>query len=258
MPRYRLVLEYDGSGFVGWQRQDNGPSVQAALERAVHGLCGETVAVTAAGRTDAGVHASGQVVHLDLPRPYPADRVRDALNHYLKPDPVAVLQASEVGEGFHARFDATARHYRYEILNRRAPPVLDRHRVWHLAKPLDSEAMAAAAALLVGHHDFSSFRSTQCQAASPLKTLDSLTVARRDDRVVICASARSFLHNQVRIMTGSLAQVGLGRWPPARLAAALAARDRKAGGPTAPPQGLCLVGVDYAAPGDRVSRRPQG
>ena len=221
----------------------------------MHALCGADLRVTAAGRTDAGVHATGQVVHLDLPRPYPADTVRDALNHHLKPDPVAVLLAIEVDEGFHARFDATARHYRYEILNRRAPAVLDRHRVWHLAKPLDVDAMAAAAALLVGHHDFSSFRSTQCQAASPLKTLDRLTVARHDDRVVICASARSFLHNQVRIMTGSLAQVGLGRWQPARLAAALAACDRTAAGPTAPPQGLCLVGVDYGAPAEDLSRR---
>ncbi|MEQ8348189.1 MAG: tRNA pseudouridine(38-40) synthase TruA [Sneathiellaceae bacterium] len=247
MPRYRLLLEYDGGGYVGWQRQDNGPSVQAALERAVRALSGEEVTVTAAGRTDAGVHASGQVAHLDLARRYPADTLRDALNHHLRPDPVAVLQAAEAPAGFHARFDAVGRHYRYEILNRRAPAVLDRNRVWHVARPLDAGPMSVAAALLTGRHDFTSFRSAQCQAASPVKTLDRLQVRRIGDRLVIEASARSFLHNQVRILVGSLAQVGLGRWPPARIAAALAARDRAAGGPTAPPQGLCLMAVDYPA-----------
>lgn len=245
MSRFRLVLEYDGGPFVGWQRQDNGPSVQAALERAVLAFCGEASTATAAGRTDAGVHASGQVVHLDLPRDYPADRVRDALNHHLRPDPVAVLRADAVAADFHARFDAVARKYRYEILNRRAPAVLDRHRAWHVARPLDAGAMADAAALLVGHHDFSSFRSAHCQAASALKTLDSLEVVTMGERVVVLAAARSFLHNQVRIMVGTLVQVGLGRWPPARVAQALARRDRAAAGPTAPPQGLCLTHVEY-------------
>lgn len=243
--RYRLLLEYDGSGFVGWQRQENGPSVQAALERAIRAFSGETVTVTAAGRTDAGVHATGQVVHLDLHRRFPPDTVRDAVNHHLRPDPVAVLAAEEAPPGFHARFDARARHYRYLILNRRAPPVLDRHRVWHLARPLDVAAMAEAAAVLRGRHDFTSFRSVQCQAASPVKTLDLLEVERQGELVVLRAAARSFLHNQVRIMTGTLAQVGLGRWSVAQVRAALAARDRRAGGPTAPPQGLCLVRVEY-------------
>lgn len=245
MTRYRLVLEYDGTGFVGWQRQENGPSVQAALERAVHALSGEAVTVTAAGRTDAGVHACGQVVHFDLQSRFPAETVRDALNHHLRPDPVAVLAAAEAPPGFHARFDARSRHYRYVILNRRAPAVLDRHRVWHLSRPLDAGAMAEAAAVLRGRHDFTSFRSVQCQAASPVKTLDRLEVTQEGERVVLYASARSFLHNQVRIMVGTLAQAGLGRWSVAQVQTALAACDRRAGGPTAPPQGLCLIGVEY-------------
>ena len=245
MPRYRLVLEYDGGPFVGWQRQDNGPSVQAALERAIHAFCGETVTAVAAGRTDAGVHALGQVCHLDLARARPPDTLRDALNAHLRPDPVAVLAAAEAPAGFHARFSATRRRYLYRIVNRRSPLALDRGRAWAVARALDAEAMGVAAALLVGHHDFSSFRAAECQAASPVKTLAALTVARRGEAIDIEAEARSFLHHQVRIMVGTLELVGAGKWRADDVAAVLAARDRAAAGPTAPAHGLYLVGVDY-------------
>ncbi|WP_439817385.1 tRNA pseudouridine(38-40) synthase TruA [Zavarzinia sp. CC-PAN008] len=250
MPRYALVLEYDGTAFVGWQRQDNGPSVQAALERAIAGFSGETVVTTAAGRTDTGVHATGQVVHFDLVRDHAPRTVRDALNFHLRPDPVAVLQADRVADGFNARFDATARHYRYTILNRPAPPVLERGRVWHVPHALDAGLMAAGAARLEGRHDFTSFRAAQCQANSPLRTLYRLAVTRVGEVILVEASARSFLHHQVRNMVGTLKLVGEGKWSPDAVAKALAARDRAAAGPTAPPQGLVLTRVDYPPAGD--------
>jgi tRNA pseudouridine38-40 synthase len=243
--RFKLTIEYDGSGFVGWQRQDNGPSVQQALEEAVTAFCGETVVVQGAGRTDAGVHALGQVAHLDLDRPTPGETLRDALNFHLKPAPVAVLEAKAVEDWFHARFSATARLYRYRIVNRRAPLALQRGRAWRVPQPLDAEAMHEAAQRLVGRHDFTSFRATLCQAASPVKTLDQLDVGRAGDEVRITAGARSFLHHQVRNMVGTLKLVGEGKWAAADVAAALAARERAAAGPTAPAEGLYLVDVRY-------------
>lgn len=245
MPRYKLTIEYDGGPFVGWQAQTNGPSVQGALEAAAETLCGAPVTTRAAGRTDAGVHALGQVVDLDLPKEYPAETVRDALNFHLRPAPVAILAAQAVAEHFSARFDAVARHYRYLIVNRRAPLALDAGRVWHVGTPLDADAMATAAAVLVGRHDFTTFRASECQAKSPVRSVDRLAVTRAGERVVIDVSARSFLHSQVRSFVGSLKLVGEGKWSAADLAAALEARDRAACGPLAPPQGLYLVRVDY-------------
>ncbi len=245
MPRYRLTLEYDGAPFVGWQRQDNGPSVQQALEEAVARFCGEAVVVHGAGRTDAGVHAAGQVAHLDLQRDWAPTTVRDALNFHLRPAPVAVLSADIAAAGFHARFSARCRRYCYRIMARPAPPALDRGRVWWVPASLDASAMAEAAALLVGHHDFTTFRSTMCQADSPIKTLDVLDVAVEGEEIRIEARARSFLHNQVRILAGTLKRVGEGAWTPADVAAALAARSRARGGPTAPACGLCLLEVGY-------------
>lgn len=244
MPHYRITIEYDGGPFVGWQRQDNGPSVQAVIETALARL-GEPAAVTGAGRTDAGVHALAQVAHFDLGKAWAGDKLRDALNAHLRPAPVAVLEAEEAEPDFHARFSARARHYLYRILDRRADPALQRGRVWWRPKALDTKAMHRAAQVLVGHHDFTTFRASECQAASPVKTLDRLDVKREEGEVRIRASARSFLHNQVRSMAGSLALVGEGRWSAADLAAALEARDRTACGPVAPPEGLYLVGVDY-------------
>ena len=243
--RYRLTLEYDGGPFVGWQRQDNGPSVQGALEDAIEKLSGERVTVTGAGRTDAGVHALGQVAHFDLERTFAPDKVRDALNHYLRPDPVAVLEAAEAAADFHARFSATARHYLFRILNRRAPPALDDGQGLACHAPLDAEAMHAAAQALVGQHDFTTFRAAECQAASPVKTLDRLDVSRRADEIHIEASARSFLHHQIRSFAGTLKLVGEGKWQPRDVAEALAARDRSRCGPVSPPDGLYLVRVDY-------------
>lgn len=245
MPRYRLTIEYDGGPFVGWQVQNNGPSVQGALVAAIAGFSGETVQVYGAGRTDAGVHALGQVAHFDLERAWKTDTIRDAVNHHLRPDPVTVIEAAEADQDFHARFSATARHYLYRILNRRSPPALERGRVWQVPRPLDAAAMAEAARHLVGHHDFTTFRSAHCQAASAVKTLDVLEVTRAGDEVEIRASARSFLHNQVRSLAGTLKVVGEGAWTPEDAARALAARDRAACGPVAPPEGLYLVGVDY-------------
>jgi len=244
--RWRLTLEYDGGPFVGWQRQANGPSVQEALETAIFRFCGEEVRTQAAGRTDAGVHALGQVAHADIARPSDADTVRDALNHHLKPDPVAVLAVEAVDERFEARFSATGRAYLYRVLDRRAPPALDAGRVWHVPKGLDDRAMAEAAPALVGRHDFTSFRAAECQAASPVKTLDRLTVTRQGDEIRIEAAARSFLHHQVRNIVGTLKLVGDGKWTRDDVAAALAARDRAAAGPTAPAQGLYLAAVRYS------------
>ncbi len=245
MSRYKLVIEYDGGGFVGWQRQDNGPSVQAALEDAVAGFCGERVTVAGAGRTDAGVHALGQVAHLDLAKAPAPDTLCDALNAHLRPAPIAVLAAERVDPDFHARFSATGRRYLYRIVNRRAPLALARGRAWFVPKPLDAAAMHEAAQVLVGRHDFSSFRAAECQARSPVKTLDTLVVERSGDEVEVRAGARSFLHRQVRNMVGSLKLVGEGKWQRADLAAALAALDRRAAGPAAPADGLYLIGVDY-------------
>jgi tRNA pseudouridine38-40 synthase len=252
VPRYKLTLEYDGSDFVGWQRQINGLSVQQVLEEAIEGFCGERVTAGAAGRTDAGVHALGQVVHIDLGKAWPADTVRDALNDHLRPAPVSVLAAAEAEAGFDARFSARARHYLYRIVNRRAPLSLEGGRAWQVSAPLDAAAMQAAANMLVGPHDFTTFRSVHCQAHSPVKTLDVLEIERAGDEVLVRARARSFLHNQVRAMVGTLKRVGEGRMSVAEVAAALAARDRSAAGPTAPACGLYLAAVDYgdeAAPG---------
>ena len=246
MPRYKLTLEYDGTPFVGWQRQENGPSVAGALAEAIGRFAGERPDVTGAGRTDAGVHALGQVVHVDLAKDWDGDIVRDALNAHLRPQPIAVIAAERASDDFHARFSATARHYRYRIVSRRADLALDRERAWRIAKRLDADAMHAAAQTLVGHHDFTTFRSAECQAKSPLKTLDRLDVAREGEEIRIEASARSFLHHQVRSMVGSLALVGEGRWSADDLSKALAAKDRAACGPVAPAHGLYLVRVDYA------------
>ena len=245
MARYKLTIEYDGGPFVGWQRQDNGPSVQAAIEAAVEAFCGRFVTVYGAGRTDAGVHARGQVAHLDLPREEAAETVRDAINFHLKPRPVSILLAERVAEGFDARGDARERRYLYRIVNRRAPLALHRGRAWLVTAPLDEEAMAAAAGLLLGRHDFTSFRSVHCQADSPVKTLDALDVTREGEELCIAARARSFLHNQVRILAGTLKIVGEGKWAPADVRAVLEARDRSAAGPTAPPEGLYLMAVGY-------------
>ena len=245
MIRWRITLEYDGGPFAGWQRQANHPSVQQALEEAIARFCGETVTVQGAGRTDAGVHALAQVAHFDLAREQQPKVVRDAINFHLKPAPVAVLSAEVAPPDFDARRSARQRGYLYRILNRRAPPALERGRVWHLPAALDAEAMDAAARLLVGRHDFSSFRAGQCQAKSPLKTLDRLEVRREGEEIRLHARARSFLHNQVRITMGTLRLVGEGKWSAEDVAAALAARDRRAAGPTAPPQGLYLTDVVY-------------
>lgn len=245
MPRYRITLEYDGRGFVGWQRQDNGLGVQETVENAVNAFSGEQTLVYSAGRTDAGVHATGQVAHVDLKKDWPEDTVRDALNFHLKEHAVSILSASRVDDEFHARFSAVSRSYLYRILNRRPPPALDQGLVWWVPTPLDSDKMAEAAQVLTGHHDFTSFRATQCQAKSPEKTLDILDVSRAGEEIHVRAKARSFLHHQVRNMVGSLRWVGEGRWTAGDLAAALEARDRAAGGPTAPADGLYLTDVGY-------------
>ena len=245
MPRYRLTIEYDGTPFAGWQIQADRLTVQGVLTDAVEALTGERVRVQGAGRTDAGVHALGQIAHLDLARAWETDTVRDALNAHLRPHPVAVLAAERVSDDFNARTSARKRHYRYTIVNRRADLALERTRAWRVPRPLDAEAMHAAAQRLVGKHDFTTFRASECQAKSPVKTLDRLDVLREGDRVHILANARSFLHNQVRSMVGSLVMAGDGRWSADDLARALAARDRTACGQVAPPEGLYLVQVDY-------------
>ena len=245
MPRYRLTLEYDGGPFVGWQRQDNGLGVHQVVEEAIQRFCGEDARVFAAGRTDAGVHARGQVAHVDLKREATGQTLRDALNFHMRPHPVGVLQAELATADFHARFSARERRYRYRILNRRPPPVLERGRAWWVTQPLDTAAMAQAAGVLVGQHDFTSFRATLCQAKSPIKTLDELSITRSGEEIHVCARARSFLHHQVRNMVGTLEWVGAGRWTVEDVARALAARNRAAGGPTAPAEGLYLEYVGY-------------
>ena len=248
MPRYRILVEYDGTPFLGWQRQAQGVSVQGVLEGAMFQFCGEAASVRGAGRTDAGVHALGQVAHFDLAKSWEPFRVRDALNFYLKPAPVVVLDCASVDDTFDARYSATARHYRYRIMSRRAPPALDYHRVWWVSIALDHEAMATAARSLLGRHDFTTFRAAQCQANSPVRTLDRLDVSRQGEEIVVEASARSFLHNQVRSMVGSLKLVGERKWNAGDLQAALEARDRTACGPVAAACGLYLVRVDYGKP----------
>jgi tRNA pseudouridine38-40 synthase len=245
VPRYKLTIEYDGAGFVGWQRQAAGPSIQESLETACARFCGESPTVHGAGRTDAGVHALAQVAHVDLVRDADPETIRSAVNFHLRPHAISLLQVEPAPADFDARRWAIGRVYRYRILNRRAPPALERGRVWHVAPPLDAEAMAEGARHFVGRHDFTSFRDSLCQAKSPVKTLDALEVSLEGEEIHVEARARSFLHHQVRNMVGTLKLVGLGRWQPEDVARALAARDRRAGGPTAPAEGLALVEVRY-------------
>ena len=245
MTRYRMTLEYDGGPFVGWQRQENGASVQAAVEEAVFGFSGERATVFAAGRTDAGVHALGQVAHVDLAKETDAFRVTEAVNYHLKPNPIAVVECAAVADDFHARFSAVERRYLYRIANRRAPLTLDRGQAWLVGRRLDVDAMHEGARHLVGHHDFSSFRAAECQADSPVRTMTELTVSRHGEEVEIYARAPSFLHHQIRNIAGSLVEVGAGKRGPEWIRKVLAARDRKIAGPTAPPGGLYLLAVRY-------------
>ncbi len=245
MARYKLIIEYDGTPFCGWQRQADRMSVQQALEEAIARFSGEVVVTQAAGRTDAGVHALGQVAHFDLGKDWDPFRIREALNYHLRPHPVVVIACAAVGPEFEARFSAKARHYEYRILNRRAPAAIERNQVWHVAKPLDVDRMHIAAQLILGQHDFSTFRSAECQANSPIRTLDAFDVTGDGEVISVTASARSFLHHQVRSMVGSLKLVGEGKWDPAHFRAALDAADRTRCGPMAPASGLYLTGVDY-------------
>ncbi|MCB2009336.1 MAG: tRNA pseudouridine(38-40) synthase TruA [Geminicoccaceae bacterium] len=245
MPRYRLVLEFDGGPFIGWQRQDNGPSVQAAVERAVHAMLGQNVTAIAAGRTDAGVHAMALPVHVDIAMNIPVEKLQAGLNFHLRPDPIAIVEAMQTDDDFHARFSALSRRYLYCIANRRPPPVLERGRVWHVTRRLSVERMQEAGQVLVGKHDFTSFRSTACQARSPLRTLSLLHVERREDRIHFHLEAPSFLHHQVRNIVGSLKLVGEETRPVSFIKDALAARDRSSAGPTAPAAGLFFVNAAY-------------
>lgn len=245
MPRYRLTIEYDGNPYAGFQAQAGLPTVQGAIETAVKGFCGQDVRIAAAGRTDSGVHATGQVIHVDLDRDWPAGTVMNALNAHLVREAVAVLDSTQVADDWHARFSATGRRYLFRILNRPGRPALERGKVWHMRKPLDAGAMHAAAQTLLGHHDFTTFRDLACQANSPMRTLDVARVAHKGEEVHLVFEARSFLHRQVRSMTGTLVEVGLGRWTAQDVADALAAKDRTACGPVAPSDGLYLTGVSY-------------
>jgi len=247
VPRYKLTIEYDGSPFAGWQIQADQPTVQGVLTAAIEALSGEKTPVQGAGRTDAGVHARGQVAHVDLTKDWDTDTIRDGLNAHIRPYPIAILGAEHAAEDFNARTSAIKRHYLYRIINRRADLTVDAGRAWRVPRPLDAAAMHAAAQRLVGKRDFTTFRSTECQAKSPVKTLDVLSVARDGDAINVTASARSFLHSQVRSMVGSLVMAGEGKWSADDLAAALAARDRAACGQVAPPDGLYLMRVDYPA-----------
>lgn len=245
MPRYKVILEFDGGPFVGWQAQTNGRAVQQALEEAVFKFSGEKVAAYSAGRTDAGVHALAMPAHFDLEKPKAPGVIRDALNFHLKPEPIAVLEAEEVAADFHTRFSATARRYRYRIVNRRAPLTLDAGRAWRLALPIDAAAMHSAAQVLIGRHDFTTFRASTCQADTPVKTLNSISVRRAGEDIIIETAARSFLHHQVRSMAGSLAEVGMSRWSIADFEAAFRAADRTRCAQVAPPEGLYFVAADY-------------
>jgi len=245
MPRYRLTVEYDGNGLVGWQRQDNGPSVQGFLENAVARFCGEEVCAVAAGRTDAGVHARAMAVHIDLSKDYPAEKVRDAVNFHLKPARIAIVHACVVSEDFHARFSATARAYEYVYVNRRAPLALELGRAWHIPQAMEADRMNEAAQYFVGHHDFTTFRAAQCQAKSPLKTLSEIDVRRDGAMVRLKVRAPSFLHNQVRSIAGTLMEVGIGKRVPESIAQALQARDRKHCGQVAPAHGLYFDAAFY-------------
>ncbi len=249
MPRYRLTVEYDGTPYAGWQRQDNAPTVQGAIEAAIFKFCGDSNSLGAAGRTDAGVHAFRQTAHVDLTKDWAASKVRDAVNAYLvlAKDSVFLLNVEKVPDRFDARFSALGRHYIYRIINRRTPLALEANRAWWMSKKLDTDAMQEAAQLLTGLHDFTTFRSTQCQSKSPVKTLDVLNVRRHGELIEVRASARSFLHNQVRSLVGSLSEVGCGRWSNDDLVAALEARDRKACGVVAPAHGLYMIGADYSS-----------
>ena len=246
MTRWKLTIEYDGGPFMGWQRQDHGPSVQQALEEALQRMTGEAAAIHAAGRTDAGVHALAMSAHADISKSLTEHRLREGLNALVRPQPVSVLAAEPVADDWHARFSCTGRRYLYRILNRRAPPALEQGRVWHVAVPLDEAAMAEGARHLIGRHDFTTFRSAHCQSDSPVKTLDRLAVSRSGDEVRIEAAARSFLHHQVRSMVGCLALVGRGQWSPGDVRSALEARDRAALGFNAPPEGLYFVEATYS------------
>lgn len=245
MPRYRLLIEYDGTGYSGWQSQATGNGVQDHLEAAIRAFAGAEVRLKGAGRTDAGVHALGQVAHFDIDRPLRPDTIRDAGNVHLRPHPITIVAADEVPATFDARFSAKRRHYLYRVMARRAPPTLDRHLIWHVKVPLDVAAMAEASKVLVGRHDFTTFRSADCQSKSPVKTLDQLDVREVGNEIHFIVSARSFLHNQVRSMVGGLRKVGDGRWSADDLRASLLAADRTACAPVAPPEGLCLMKVDY-------------
>ena len=245
MTRWRLTIEYDGGPFMGWQRQEHGPSVQQALEEALERMTGEQASFTAAGRTDAGVHALAMSAHVDVSKPLTPHRLREGLNALVRPQPISVIEVAEVADDWHARFSCVGRRYLYRILNRRAPPALDAGKVWHIAVPLDVEAMGEGAAHLVGRHDFTTFRSAQCQSDSPVKTLDSLDVTKAGDEIHIAAAARSFLHHQVRSMVGCLGLVGRGQWKPGDMLKALEARDRAALGLNAPPHGLYFVQALY-------------
>jgi tRNA pseudouridine38-40 synthase len=249
MPRYKLTLEYDGAPFVGWQRQENGLSVQEAIETALEALGGERVTIRGAGRTDTGVHALGQVAHASLVKDWRGDVLRDGLNAHMRPLPVAILTAERVPDNFDARFSAVQRHYLYKIVNRRSPLTVERGRAWLVKRKLDSEAMQEAARVLLGSHDFSTFRASQCQAKNPVRTLERLDVLRDGEDIHIWASARSFLHSQVRSIVGSLEQVGSGKWSVADMRAAIEARDRRRCGVVAPPEGLYLAAVDYGPAG---------
>jgi tRNA pseudouridine38-40 synthase len=245
MTRWKLTIEYDGGPFMGWQRQDNGPSVQGQVESAIFRMTGELASVHGAGRTDSGVHALAMVAHADIAKTLTAHRLRDGLNALVRPDPIAILAAEPAADDWHARFSCIGRRYEYRILNRRAPPAIERGHVWHIATPLDVDAMSEGAAMLVGRHDFTTFRSVQCQSKSPVKTLDRLDIIRDGEHVRIEAAARSFLHHQVRSMVGCLVMVGRGQWQPPDIKKALDARDRAALGLNAPPDGLYFVEAVY-------------
>ncbi len=246
MPRYKCILEYDGSSFYGWLRQDNVPSVQKTIEDAIKSFCGENVTIYTAGRTDAGVHALAQTIHFDLKEKRDPFKIISAINHHVRPKPVVLLDVSEVNEDFHARFSAQKRHYMYRIINRREPLALDHNRAWHVPVILDDSLMQKAAQYLIGQHDFSSFRDSQCQAKSPIRTIDQVKIERKNNDIYIYVSAKSFLHHMVRNITGTLKLVGEGKWKPEDMVTILNAKKREAAGPTAPACGLYFVSVDYS------------